>query len=257
VIADEGKRLDDLPKPKQSDDAARAGEAHATWKSLKKEVRAIASLQIERLEKAMCAERRWHADAFRMYFIEHPLLRHLARRLVWGVYRGATLTHTCRVAEDGSLADASDAAVTIPDGGVVGIAHPLEIDAATLTRWSRVFADYEILQPFMQLARDVHTMTDEERKSRKLTRFANLEVRGGGVLGLLSHGWSRGLVEDNGYVYELDHALATIRLDPGIAFGMGGEQENQKLSAITLTADPGAIGFSELVRTLEGLRKPA
>jgi len=284
VIADEGKRLDDLPKPKQSDDATRAAEALATWNSLKKEVRAIASLQLERLEKAMCAERRWHADAFRLYFIEHPLLRHLARRLVWGVYRDAPLTdppqagrhehpltdppqagrhehpltHTFRVAEDGSLADASDAVATIPDDGFVGIAHTLDLDAATLTRWSRVFAEYEILQPFMQLARDVHKMTDEERKSRKVTRFANLDVPGGAVMGLLSHGWSRGSVEDNGYVYELHHPLATIRLDPGIAFGMGGEQPNQKFSAVTLTkATPGAIGFSEMVRTLEGLRKPA
>lgn len=65
VIDGDGKRIDDLPKPKQTDDAARAADAHATWKTLKKEVRAIASIQVERLEKAMCARRRWHSGAFR------------------------------------------------------------------------------------------------------------------------------------------------------------------------------------------------
>jgi hypothetical protein len=253
----DGKRQAELPKANQSDDAAMAAASHATWKALKKEVRGIASLQIERLEKAMCEQRRWHADAFRMYFVEHPLLRHLARRLVWGVYGKTSLTQTFRVAEDASLADAEDAAITIPGDGLVGITHPLALDEKTLARWSRVLADYEILQPFMQLARDVHTMTDAERTSRSLTRFANLEVRGGAVSGLLSRGWTRGPVEDNGVVFELGHALGTMRLSPGIYFG--GDLETQTLGAITLrkTGDIDAVAFSEMVRTLEGLRKPA
>ncbi len=249
VSGEDGKRLDDLPKPKQSDDQVRAAEAQAWWKTLKKEVRGIASLQIERLEKAMCAERRWHADAFRMYFVEHPLLRHLARRLVWGAYRDGKLARTFRVAEDASLADVTDAGVTVEGDARVGIVHPLELGKDVIEKWSRVLADYEVLQPFAQLARDVHTMTDEERTSRKLERFANREVRGGAVMGLLSRGWTRGSVEDNGVVYEIHHALGTMTLKPGIYFG--GDLETQTLGTITLrTGDIGAVAFSEMVHTL-------
>ena len=127
----------------------------------------------------------------------------------------------------------------------------------TIARWSEVFADYEILQPFMQLARDVHAISDDERTSGKVKRFANLEVAGGAVMGLLSRGWTRGLVEDNGIVNELDHALGAMPIAPGIAFGMGGEQPHQTLGAITLakTAPIDALAFSEMIRTLETLKK--
>lgn len=50
-----GKVLKDLPKPNQSDDKTLATDAVNLFKQLKKDVRAIASQQIARLEQAMCS----------------------------------------------------------------------------------------------------------------------------------------------------------------------------------------------------------
>ncbi|MEO3142092.1 WGR domain-containing protein, partial [Escherichia coli] len=65
VVCDaNGKVLKDLPKPNQSDDKTLATDAVNLFKQLKKDVRAIASQQITRLEQAMCQRRRWTAEQF-------------------------------------------------------------------------------------------------------------------------------------------------------------------------------------------------
>jgi hypothetical protein len=79
-------RLPDLPKPKKTDDAELSKEAVERFKLLKKDARTIASQQLLRLEVAMCARRRWTPEVFRMFLVEHPLVRHIVQRLIWGVY---------------------------------------------------------------------------------------------------------------------------------------------------------------------------
>jgi hypothetical protein len=255
VTAD-GKRIAELPKPNASDDKARAAEAVAYWKSLKKEVRAIASLQIERLEHAMAAQRRWHFGAFRAHFVDHPLLVNLARRLVWSTYDATSAsTQTFRIDESRKLADVREVAIELDAASLVGIAHPIDLGEDAITAWSKVFADYEIVQPFAQLGREVFALTKEEEASRKLDRCANVEVRGGALVGLTTRGWSRGSIEDNGIYYEIENAHATVAFKPGIAIGMGGAQPNQKIDDVTLKPSPIApIAFSELVHALTKLK---
>jgi hypothetical protein len=247
VITSDGKRIADLPKPSKTDDKARAADATAFWKNLKKEVRAIASLQIERLENAMAARRKWRASAFRAHFIEHALLQHLARRLVWTTDAGARF----RVAEDRSLANDKDDAITIADDDVIAIAHPLDLGKDAIATWSKIFADYELIQPFAQLEREVFTMTAEEEATHTMTRFANVEVRANALVALLTHGWSRGPIEDNGIYFEISNRIATLRFQPGLAVGTSANP-NQRLAPITLAPkdaiDP--IELSELVVTL-------
>jgi hypothetical protein len=82
----DGARLPDLPKPKKTDDAELSKEAVERFKLLKKDARTIASQQLLRLEVAMCARRRWTPEVFRIFLVEHPLVRHIVQRLIWGVY---------------------------------------------------------------------------------------------------------------------------------------------------------------------------
>src|SRR5690606_3701503 len=77
VRDEEGKRLKDLPKPRQSDDAALAKEAVAAWKALRKDARAIAAQQVLRLEIAMCTQRRWELAVFEQFLAGHPLVKNL------------------------------------------------------------------------------------------------------------------------------------------------------------------------------------
>jgi predicted DNA-binding WGR domain protein len=234
----DGVRLKDLPKPVRADDAALADAATERFKRLKKDAKAIAALQVLRLERAMVERRRWSAGEFRMFFLDHPLMRHLARRLAWGAYAddGPLLT-AFRVAEDFSLADAEDMAYTLPAQARVGVAHVLEMPASLQAALGQVFADYEILQPFRQLGRETCTLTEPERAATQITRYAGKVVATGSVLGLAERGWDRG--RDDGWIGSISRPLgdgleAVIELDPGTHVGDPAGTPRQRIPAITL-----------------------
>ncbi|HEY3449025.1 MAG TPA: DUF4132 domain-containing protein [Myxococcales bacterium] len=269
----DGSRLKDLPKPKQSDDAEKAGAAAAKWSQLKKDAKTAASLQILRLELAMCGQRRFAPGDFLELFVRHPLVFHVVRRLVWASYDEKNkVAETFRVAEDRTLADAEDAAFALPEGAKVGIPHPLELEASVAGRWSQVLGDYEIVQPFQQLGRPTYAATQAERQEKKLDRVKGLKLPTGKVLGLEQRRWRRGAPQDGGVACWMEKPLpgglmATLDLDPGLYTGMLSESPEQTLGDVTVgksvgwwnkngiapgTLDP--IVFSELVADLERLR---
>jgi predicted DNA-binding WGR domain protein len=272
----DGKRLPDLPKPGKADEAEKAQQAQEVWKTLKKDAKAVAVHQILRLELAMCGRRLWEPDVFRAFFLEHPLVRHLVRRLVWGVWDAeGSLAGTFRVSEDDSLADAADDVWEMPDGIRVGIVHRLDMTDELAARWGEVLSDYEILQPFAQIGREVLAITEEERGARELRRVEGVTVPTGKVLGLVDRrGWRRGPPQDAGIIGWFTKPLpggeheAWLTLDPGVVVGMVMELPEQKLGTVTIERvgswdnqggvafgrlDP--IVFSELVRDLESLRE--
>ncbi|SCX73374.1 DUF4132 domain-containing protein [Variovorax sp. EL159] len=278
----DGARLPDLPKPKKTDDAELGKEAVERFKLLKKDVRTIASQQLLRLEVAMCARRRWTPEVFRTFLVEHPLVRHIVQRLIWGVYvvegggnYGGTLQACFRVAEDGSYTTAEDDAFDLPEGENIriGVPHALDLSAADAGAFGQVFADYELLQPFAQIGRDVYTLTDEEKKSLKLERWKDVKVPTGRVLGLVNKGWRRGQAQDAGCIWYFSKPLGTNRvielsLDPGIIVGMVDEYPEQTLGQVQVGKPSGwgdmrdaetlnlldPISASELIRDMEGLR---
>lgn len=278
----DGARLPDLPKPKKTDDAELSKEAVERFKLLKKDARTIASQQLLRLEVAMCARRRWTPEVFRIFLVEHPLVRHIVQRLIWGVYEvegeasyGGTLKACFRVAEDGSRTTAQDDPFELPEGANVriGVPHALELPAADAAAFGQVFADYELLQPFAQIGRDVYTLTEEELKSLKLERWKDAKVPTGRVLGLANKGWRRGQAQDAGCIWYFSKPLGTNRvielsLDPGIIVGMVDEYPEQTLGQVQVGKPSGwgdmrdaetlnkldAISASELIRDMEGLR---
>ncbi|MFI6025408.1 DUF4132 domain-containing protein [Amycolatopsis magusensis] len=224
VSDEDGTRRKSLPKPGAKDDQDLATAAYQRFSGLKKDVRTLASDQILRLERAMVTGRRWSHEDFARYFAGHPLLRHVVRRLVWGVYdeRNA-LVGAFRLAEDSTLADAEDETFTPPAGTTVGVAHPLHLGDA-LAAWSEVFADYEILQPFPQLGRQVLALTEEERAALTLTRFDKAKVGVSRVLGLTKRGWERTAPQDGGVEAGVVKPLTggwfgVIELEEGIVAG--------------------------------------
>jgi predicted DNA-binding WGR domain protein len=289
-----GARLPDLPKPKKTDDEALSKEATERFKLLKKDARTIASQQVLRLELAMCTRRRWDAAVFAQFIANHPLVRHLVRRLVWGVYLmpsevrgdgedretviagyGGDL-HSCfRVSEDGEYTSAQDDPFALPDGAhyKIGLPHALELPAEAAAGFGQLLADYELLQPFAQLGRDTYALSAEEAASTKLARWKDLKVPTGKVLGLVNIGWRRGPAQDGGCIWTFDKPANAgraleLNLDPGIIVGMIDEYPEQTLGEITLghAARWGgnenltsfdaldAIVASELIRDMERLR---
>lgn len=234
-----------LPKPGAKDDPELAAAAYQAFTTLKKEVKATAAEQLQRLERAMVRNRRWTAATHRQLFIEHPLLWHMTRRLIWASFdANGTLTGSFRIAEDRSLADVQDDPIVLSDDTLVGIAHPLHL-ADALGTWGEVFADYEILQPFPQLQREVYAFTEEELASTRLTRFQDSIVPTAKVLGLSRFGWERGAPMDGGISNESyrvlggDHS-AVVDLEPGIAVGYVMDEPEQKISVrLSFTGEEG------------------
>lgn len=221
-----GSRLKDLPKPNKSDDESQANDAVNRYKLLKKDARTVAAQQVARLESAMCLRRRWSPENFQLFLVEHPLVRHLTRRLIWGVYSTENQLLTCfRVAEDNSYSTADDDLFTLPEGDIsVGIPHVLEISPTDAAAFGQLFADYELLPPFRQLDRNSYALTEAERNASELTRWAGRKCPSGRVMGLANKGWIKGTPQDGGWIGWMIKPLGRwsliMEIDEGFAVGM-------------------------------------
>lgn len=199
-----GRLLAALPKPGPADNAVMAEAAQVAWKRMKKEGRAVLSEQCARLEQAMIRQRSWGAQEFRDVLLGNPMLRLIARRLLWqrgdvhaGAGRDATGGTRFRVDETGQPVTLQDEPMEWPPGEAprVTLPHPLEIPAPERAAWGQIFADYAILQPFPQLGREVFGLWDRDRI---LQSIPGREVTDGWIRGLISSGWHRGGVGDAG-----------------------------------------------------------
>ncbi|AKK48829.1 TPA: DUF4132 domain-containing protein [Escherichia coli] len=221
-----GSRLKDLPKPNKSDDESQANDAVNRYKLLKKDARTVAAQQVARLESAMCLRRRWSPENFQLFLVEHPLVRHLTRRLIWGVYSAENELLACfRVAEDNSYSTADDDLFTPPEGDIsVGIPHVLEISPTDAAAFGQLFADYELLPPFRQLDRNSYALTETERNASELIRWAGRKCPSGRVMGLANKGWIKGTPLDAGWIGWMIKPLGRwsliMEIDEGFAVGM-------------------------------------
>ncbi len=264
VDDDDGVRRRDLPKPGRRDDAEQALAAYKRFATLKKDARTLGAAQLRRLEDALVAQRRWTVDEFRTLFVAHPLLGHLARRLVWLVdtphdpdasgTSGTSGTsdggpgRAFRIAGDGTCTDVEDNPFSLPAppgtraAGVIRLAHPLHL-GETVAAWSALFAGLRILQPFPQLSREVFTLTDAERDATALLRLDGLPVPTLDLLRLEHRGWRRGVPIEGGVQGWLERDLpggrsALLHLDPGIVVGNLQEFPLQQVEEIRLSNAP-------------------
>ncbi|MRH89688.1 DUF4132 domain-containing protein [Nocardia sp. SYP-A9097] len=241
----QGKTVKSLPKPGVKDDPVLAPEAYKTFAGFKKDLKAIAAEQVQRLERAMVRSRRWTAQEYRELFIEHPLSAQSARRLVWAAFdRDGNATASFRIAEDGTLADAEDDPITLTDDTMVGIAHPMHL-IDSLPTWTGVFADYELLQPFPQLSRTVYRLTEQDRDATTLARFEGLVVPTTKILGMTRSGWELGETMDGARIHEIFRVLAgdhsaVVGLDPGISAGELLRQPEQQITVMITTGEESA-----------------
>lgn len=201
LVADAAnQRKPDLPKPNAKDDAAKAQDAIAAWKLVKKQIAEVVKVQTRRLEQALVTQRRWPAADFDRIFVRHPFLMNLAQCFVWGIYGAdGTLASTFRVTEDRSLGGRHDVPVTLPPDASVGLVHPIQLDPATLAAWGELLSDYEILPPFPQLGRPVLTLTETERRGDTIQRHGDVSIPAVSLAGTLERlGWQRAVPADAG-----------------------------------------------------------
>ena len=244
-----GLRIKRLPRPNESDDTTRAEHSLATYKGLVSDAKKIAPDQMRRLERAMCLERSWSVEEFHRFFIEHPLMLHIARRLVWVTATGATF----RITEDRSFADQTDRSATLPDDQRIRIAHPIAI-APDVAAWSTLFGDYHIVQPFSQLGRESFTLTESETKTDTLRRFAGVKVPGVRFFSLRHRGWT---FRDYALGKSVGACLAMLETEPGLDF-LSSRPQDQVLGEISLYSgshSPVTFGSLSAIEASELLRR--
>ena len=235
----------------KDDDAALAKSARARFDLLKRDASAVAGPPNPSLRScAMITEREWSCQKFSSRVATHPLVGHIARRLVWETTSHA---HAFRIAEDGSFADARDEVFALDDASRVRVAHPARMSESDRAAWTTLFADYHVIQPFEQLARRV---PPPATNATNIARDAT--IRATKILGTLeSRGWRR---NDRAYVTAYLRATrsgdARIDLAPGISMERVNDAPAQRITGVALPCpqnklDP--IDYAEITRDLDSL----
>lgn len=197
----------------------------------------------------MNERRRWKRAVFEQN-LRHPLVGRFMRGLVWTSLEGGQALQF-RIAEDGRLEDVNELPITL--GSAVVLAHPADMEAELLARWSSLFADYTILQPFQQLGRDLPVLTPEESSGTSLLRFQNAEVSTNRLLQLLKRDWRHRYTHLSRSVPGI--GSASIEVTPGFFAGMQNNPPTVtvvKISGEWGKADPAAVG--EFILAMETLR---
>ncbi len=233
IITPDGERLAKLPRGAPEPVKKR-------WALLEKELKTFAQSVRARLERRMVHGAEWTGALFLDHVVGHPVLVEMARGLVFRAD-----TREFRVAEDGTLADQDDAAITIGLADSVVIPHPLELPAEGIRAWTERFAEYELLQPFPQLDREHYEVVVV---ARTIPDLAGLVLHAGAVLGLERRGWERGGVDDAGFGIALlgmsrhdDGLSATITFEPGIPLDAVRTAPQQRLTRVEVSE----VGASE------------
>jgi hypothetical protein len=259
VIDEQGKRKAAAPKPAATDDPGLAPAAYERFAALRRDIKATSEQQVKRLEAAMVAGRAWTFGECRRYLVDHPLVWQLSSRLVWQAEPGEAF----RFAEDRTLADVDDEPFALPDDAVVRIAHPAALGAETAAAWAGVLADYEILQPFEQLARPVFTLTDEDRATGRLARFEGAKAGAGAITGLLKRGWKYGNPGQGrygGYHFAFPEG-GYVRLEPDADLHPAdypeGERVLERVECVLAETEPDPLALSEALYVVAKLTHTA
>ncbi|TDZ79651.1 hypothetical protein DE4585_03399 [Mycobacteroides salmoniphilum] len=258
VTNESGTALKALPKPGKGDDAVRAEDSYRHFSALRRQVRTVAKEQLRRLEDAMIHERRWSVEEFESLFVSHPLLIHVVRRLLWAAFSPTGQLSLFRVAEDRTLADDNDSLISLAPSHTVGIAHPLHAPEHMAT-WGRIFADYELLQPFPQINRPVIKATEQDLREQELSRFAQATAKTFSLTALSSRGWEIGEMIDGPFRRQISRSapsgrIVDIWLDPGIPADPR-EIETQEISVRLdrgTFAETGLVFASEIIIDVTG-----
>lgn len=147
-------------------------DERAAMKRVADEVRKALPAQRARLEQLLLADRFWPLPVWRERYLDHPLLAHFSRRLIW------TFTHDERneagMWRGGAIVDAADRQLeSLPPETRVQLWHPVRADEASIAAWQIALERHEIRQPFKQAHREIYVLTDAERTTETYSnRFA-------------------------------------------------------------------------------------
>ncbi|HZO89627.1 MAG TPA: DUF4132 domain-containing protein [Chthonomonadaceae bacterium] len=111
---------------------------------------------------------------WRERFAEHPILGHIARRLIWHFSEGERRAQGIWSDAHGGFVDAGNAPISwLTEGTEVRLWHPIGFDVDTILQWRNYLQEHGIVQPCKQAYREVYILTEAELRARTYSnRFA-------------------------------------------------------------------------------------
>lgn len=191
--------------------------------------RAAKSLKpaVARLERVMCEGPAFGAFHFTETWGMHPLLRALAAKVLWGVFKGDQ-----RVGLFVPSTPAQGDALPLDETTTVRPVHPLELTEA---EHARVRPWLPARQPFEQMDRACYPANQLRPRMRSLL---HQEVPVMALLALERLGWERGVVADGGSWVDLTRRGAgwwvALHFEPGIWAGDPSASELQVITGAEL-----------------------
>lgn len=200
----------------------------------RKELKSVQKLQKERLYEAMCTQRGWSYEDWRLFLWEHPLLRHLCGRLVWAVDGGPV---SFRPLADGTLSDVEDNDVEPGPAARITVAHQSLVSPA----WLQHLADYEVEPLFLQFGRDVYELPEERRDDEAIGDFEGHMLEAFRLRSrALALGYVRGPSEDGGWFRCYRKSFPELSLEVQLGFsGNALPEENRQVALEKLSFESG------------------
>jgi hypothetical protein len=196
----------------------------------------------------MIVQRRWSGDEFTAAIAGHPLLGRLARRLIWRMEERSAAVDAL-----GDLVDADGGLLSTQ--GWVQVAHPVSSD---LEPWRRWFSSRRVVQPFVQIDRDVYDSDPSAHWARSVSAASLYQ--------LIRRGWHwgpTGRAATRNRIFRPFGAEGTVVLQfaPGLfAPGDAAGEPDQTVESLTLESprhgefavfsDLPRVTRSELIRDL-------
>jgi hypothetical protein len=150
-------------------------EQTAKAKSLKQlagDIEKMLTAQRSRIENFVERDRVWTFETWQARYLNHPLLSHLTRRLIWQFTQGKQATSA--IWHKGKLTDVNGHALDwLSPKTEVRLWHPLGVEMGEVQSWRRWLFEREVTQPFKQAHREIYIITDAELNTRTYSnRFA-------------------------------------------------------------------------------------
>jgi hypothetical protein len=227
-------------------------------KALKRTIADIEKMlpaQRQRIERLLMTGREWDFETWRKRYLEHHLLAHICRRLIWHFKLGDRTALGTWL--NGKLVDVNDKPLDwLAAETRVHLWHPIGFPMETVASWREWLIKHEVTQPFKQAHREIYIITDAELQSATYSnRFAAHIVR--------QHQFTA-LAKDRGWTYLLQgnfdsHNVPTLSLsqwDLAVEFWVNypGGAETTSQSGIFLYVATDQVRFvrgGEVVRLMD------
>ena len=181
-----GKATKSVPAVLKNDYASEVKVAKSIAKSIEETIRA----QAHRLEGSWLHQRNWAFADWQKFYLDHPLMTFLVKRLIWRGTHGEESIHFLPI-ESGFINE-QGAPVEIPEGSKIELWHPAHAEVDEVLAWRNLLFEKQIQQPFKQAFREVYLLTPAEQTTfDHSNRFGGHYLRGNTLYSLgKTRGWT-------------------------------------------------------------------